>query len=188
MKRLAWVLNLVVAAWLAFPVGGAGAQQPPLPDDPQALLDRLAQSEEERWRRIEQRLVRIWSRSGSASVDLLLRRGRNALEDGDTGAAIDHLSAVTDHAPGFAEGWHSRATAWFMDGRLGLAMADLQRALRLNPQHFAAMIGVGRILEEVGRVDDARAVMARAHAIHPHRTDIKDALERLDEAVQGSAL
>lgn len=180
------ILNLVVAAAL---LGGAPAIAQETPsDDPKVLLERLADPAQERWQRIERQITRIWSRSGSASVDLLLQRGRDAMQEGQTDIAIEHFSAVIDHAPEFAEGWHSRATAWFMAGRMGLAMADLEHALALNPEHFLAMMGLGRILEDLGSPDQAREVMLRVQAIHPHRDDVKAALERLDKAVQGVTL
>ena len=58
-------------------------------------------------------------------------------------AAIEHLTALTDHAPDFAEGWHARATAYFRAVLLGPAMDDLQRALVLNPDNFDAVFGLG---------------------------------------------
>ncbi|SUZ31508.1 hypothetical protein ROE7235_01254 [Roseibaca ekhonensis] len=186
MTRRISILNLVVAAAL-FAAAPAASQDTPT-DDPQILLERLAQPDQDRWQRIERQITRIWSRSGSASVDLLLQRGRDAMQEGRADAAIDHFSAVIDHAPDFAEGWHARATAWFMEGRLGLAMADLEYALALNPQHFLAMMGLGRILEDLGQPEKARDVMLRVRAIHPHRDDVKAALERLDKAVQGVTL
>ena len=180
------ILNLVVAT-VFLGAAPAFAQNVPT-DDPQILLERLAEPDQDRWQRIERQITRIWSRSGSASVDLLLQRGRDAMQDGQSEAAIEHFSAVIDHAPEFAEGWHARATAWFMTGRLGLAMADLEQALALNPQHFLAMMGLGRILEDTGYPEQARAVMLQVRAIHPHRDDVKAALERLDKAVQGVTL
>lgn len=187
MTRRTHILNLVVTAALLVSQPAVG-QDAPQTDDPQVLLERLADPQQDRWQRIERQVMRLWSRSGSASVDLLLQRGRDAMEEGQVDAAIDHFSAVIDHAPDFAEGWHARASAWFMMGRQGLAMADLQQALALNPQHFLAMMGVARILEDSGRVTQAREVMQRVHAIHPHRPDVDSALERLDKAVQGVTL
>ncbi|MCC1481226.1 tetratricopeptide repeat protein [Roseibaca sp. Y0-43] len=180
------ILNLVVAAALAWSAPVVAQDAPS--DDPQVLLDRLADPTQERWQRIERQITRIWSRSGSASVDYLLQRGREAMREGQTEAAIEHFSAVIDHAPDFAEGWHARATAWFMAGKLGLALADLEYALALNPQHFLAMMGLGRILEDFGHPEQALEVMRRVQAIHPHRDDVKAAVERLDKAVQGVRL
>ena len=81
-------------------------------EDEAALLQSLALADAVEAARIEQRLVQVWSRSGSASYDLLLQRGTDALEAGNISVAIEHFTAVTDHAPEFAEGWHRRAQAY----------------------------------------------------------------------------
>ena len=149
------------------------------------LLEELQAPEQEGWQRIERQIARIWSRSGSASADLLLQRGREATRRGDIDAAIDHLSALIDHAPDFAEGYHARATAWFMAGRLGLALDDLQQTIALNPQHFSALAGLGRIFEELRAFDRARRAYEASYTIHPHRDDVKAALDRLDRRLSG---
>ena len=59
------------------------------------LLQRLALADEVEAAQIEQRLTQIWSRSGSASFDLLLQRGEDALEADNIPAAIEHFTAVT---------------------------------------------------------------------------------------------
>lgn len=51
----------------------------------------------------------------------------------DYATAIEHLTALTDHAPNFAEGWHTRATAFYLIDEYGLALADLRRRWRSTP-------------------------------------------------------
>jgi hypothetical protein len=72
------------------------------------LFVELAEADAGNWEQIEQKIWSEWSRSGSAAMDLLLERGRAAMEVGDLAAAIEHLTALTDHAPDFAEGWNAR--------------------------------------------------------------------------------
>ncbi|MCA0928672.1 tetratricopeptide repeat protein [Ruegeria profundi] len=156
--------------------------------DEAALLKQLAQSTPEQAIGIDRQLKALWSQSGSASADLLLERGREALDDGDTVAAIEHLTALTDHAPGFAEGWHLRASAFFGMDRFGMAAADLEHALTLNPYNYEAIFGLGLIFEIVEQPDKALKAYQRALAIHPHHEEVTNAVNRLKPQVEGSAL
>lgn len=153
-----------------------------------ALFDQLRAAEEAQARRIEKDIWLEWSRSGSPAFDLLLERGRKAMEQGDPEAAIEHLTALIDHAPEFAEGWNARATAYFQAGLHGPSVADIQRALALNPRHFGAMAGFAMILEQAGQTAQARAVYEAALAIHPHLQGVREALDRLDKAETGQEL
>lgn len=187
MRVLLPRLNAVVAAAILAMAGMAPASsQTTAPEGRVAeLLERLAQPDLEHWQRIERRILDAWSSSGSPTIDLLLRRGRAALEEGDSEAAIAHLTALTDHAPEFAEGWHARAKAYYSADLLGPAMSDLARALALNPHHFGALSGLGAILEDVGRERQALEAFRAAAAIHPHQPRIRAAVERLTRRVAG---
>ena len=156
--------------------------------DIEQLLGDLARPDQQRWRRIERQILREWSRSGSAVVDYLFQRGQEALRAGEPRAAIAHFSAVIDHDPDFAEGWNARASAYYMDNRLGQSMADLEQALARNPRQFAALAGMGTILEQVGELERAQAAFAAAHALNPHRDSVREALARLELALSGRAL
>ncbi len=93
------------------------------------LFTSLENADETSWEQIENKIWSEWSESGSPAMDLLLQRGADALEEGDYALAIDHLTALTDHAPGFAEGWHLRAQAYYRRSLYGPALADLERAV-----------------------------------------------------------
>ncbi|WP_254435839.1 tetratricopeptide repeat protein [Ruegeria arenilitoris] len=163
------------------------AQQADLQDEA-ALLQQLAEATPEQAIGLDRQLKALWAQSGSASADLLLERGREALEDGDTLAAIEHLTALTDHAPGFAEGWHMRASAFFGMDRFGMAAADLEHALTLNPNNYEAIFGLGLIFEIIEQPDKALDAYERALAIHPHHEEVTNAVNRLKPQVEGSAL
>lgn len=181
MKRIVARLNALVAAGVA-----AALWAMPAPaQSVEELLQELARPDLERWQRVERQIVTEWSRSGSPSMDLLLQRGRDAISDGDLEAAIEHLTALTDHAPDFAEGYYARATAYFQAGEHGPAMADLAQVLTANPHHFGALSGLGAILEETGREAQALEAYRAAQAIHPHQPGIRRAVERLEARVTG---
>lgn len=170
------ILHALVALLLAVRAAAAG------PAEVDALLSELAASDAADWQRIETRILREWSRSGSPAMDLLLGRGREALEAGDLPAAVEHLTALTDHAPDFAEGWSTRATAFYLLGQYGPALDDLARALALEPRHFEALAGLGLILEEMGLTDPARRAYAAALAIHPHMEAPRQGIARIERA------
>lgn len=152
------------------------------------LLDELARPDLENWQVVERRILREWGRSGSPSLDLLMRRGHAALEADDAAAATEHFTAALERAPEFAEGWHARARAHYRAGLVGPALDDLRSALSLNPHHFGALSGLGLILEETGNTTGALAAFRAAAAIHPHQPDIVTAVRRLDRLVNGPAL
>jgi len=152
------------------------------------LFDRLAKADAQQAVGIEADIWREWSKSGSPAFDLLLERGRKAIAQGDFGAAIEHLTALTDHAPDFAEGWNARATAYYQAGEFGPSVADIRHTLALNPRHFGAMAGFGAILEELERPEQALAVYRAALAIHPHLHGVLEAVQRLEAAAAGQQL
>lgn len=156
--------------------------------DETALLAQLAQASPEQAIGIDRQLQALWSQSGSASADLLLERARDALDEGDVQVAIDHLTALTDHAPEFAEGWHLRASAFFGMDRFGMAAADLEHALTLNPNNYEAIYGLGLIFEVLGQPQQAYDVYSRALSIHPHHEEVTNAVNRLKPQVEGKAL
>lgn len=186
MKARERFLNRVVAALLpvllAFP---AVAQDAAKVDD---LLSRLKEADEAAAGRIERELYVEWSKSGSPAMDLLLERGREAMQAGDLDAAIEHLTALVDHAPDFAEGWNARATAYFQAGMFGPSVADIAHTLDLNPNHFGALTGFGMILEATGKEAEALEVYRAALAIHPHMEGVSEAVDRLEAKTAGQDL
>ncbi|WP_299967058.1 tetratricopeptide repeat protein [uncultured Roseobacter sp.] len=156
--------------------------------DAATLLDQLAAASEVDAARLDRELSLIWDNSGSAAMNLLLKRGRDALEAEETGQAIEHLTALTDHAPGFAEGWHMRATAFYRAGLYGPALDDLQRALALNPQNYNAIFGLGVMLREFGDLPRAAEAFEQVLALHPHHENAKTAREQLQQRGIGRTL
>lgn len=152
------------------------------------LFDELKSSDAPASERIEQEIWNEWSKSGSAAMDLLLERGREAMAAGDMPAAVEHLTALTDHAPDFAEGWNARATCYYQMGELGPAVQDIARVLTLNPRHFGALAGLGMIFEELDQPEKALEVYKAALAIHPHLSGVLDSVQRLEAEAAGQDL
>ena len=186
LKRIVAAIAAIVMFSLPLPAILA-AQEADITDET-ALLEALAQAEPTEAKRLERQLLALWGKSGSAAMDLLLKRGRDALKESDTRAAIEHLTALTDHAPDFAEGWYARATAYFEAGLYGPALSDLEHALHLNPNNYNAIIGLAAMFETFGDPERAYEAYQRAQAIHPNNEEVGKALERLAPEVEGQTL
>ena len=152
------------------------------------LYERLQKAEATDSKSITREIRMKWAQSGSDSMDLLLQRGKDALERGENAAAIDHFGAVIDHAPDFAEAYHGRAQAYFAEGLAGPALADLEMALRLNPHHFDALYGLATVLEQLQRPTLAYETYALVLTMHPHYDEAKAARARLKTQVEGREL
>lgn len=179
------ILKSIVAATLVLP-GATWAQGG---DDPlEDLFAALRDAEGTAVHAIEGKIVQEWSKSGSSSMDLLLERGRDAMERGDWNRAIEHFSALVDHAPEFAEGWNARATAYFQAGQFGRSLDDIQRTLVLNPRHFGALSGLAVIMEQLGREDLALQAWRAVAELTPNRSELDETLTRLERQTLGQSL
>lgn len=194
------VRRAAVAAIFAVGLSGAGfAAQ----TDPPPSLERTPEESEQIARRldelfeklpyadprdadsIQQEISAILSSHGSATLDFLLGRGRSALSAGDMETAIAHFSRLIELAPDFAEAWNMRATAYFLEDRLGESAADIAHVLALEPRHFGALWGLGLILERIGSDERALKAFRAAVALNPHLTDADQTIRRLAAKVEG---
>jgi len=152
------------------------------------LFARLQKADEADAVQIESDIWLEWSKSGSAAMDLLLQRGQEAMNNGQPDIAVQHLTALVDHAPDFAEGWNARATAYYNAGLLGPSIHDIGRTLELNPRHFGALSGLAMIFEELKRPEKALEVYRKVLEIDPHAEGVPDAITRLTAEIQGQDL
>jgi tetratricopeptide (TPR) repeat protein len=185
MKALRALHNCIVAAVLLLAAYGAAMAQTTRLDD---LFQQLQTATEEESRQITQNIWIEWSKSGSPAMDLLLKRGRDAMNAGKPMEAIEHFTALIDHAPEFAEGYNARATAYYQTGDLGPSVGDIARTLTLNPRHFGALSGLGMIFDQLNEPEKALEVYKAALAINPHLSDVKDAVKRLEVQLAGQDL
>jgi len=180
------ILKAATALFAATFLSGAAVLAEDADLDP--LFEALKDADPGGAQQIENKIWEEWSRSGSAAMDLLLERGREALEAGEVNVAIEHFSALVDHAPGFAEGYNARATAYFQLGYYGLAIEDIRQTLARNPRHFGAMAGLALILEEIGEDEGALEAWRAVEALHPSRQGVREAIQRLERQVEGVTL
>jgi tetratricopeptide (TPR) repeat protein len=184
-SRMSKLKRFVAAIFLSLTSLPALAADDALLDE---LFTALRKAEGEIARQIEAKIWAEWSRSGSPAIDLLLERGRRALEAGQTELALAHFSSIVDHAPQFAEGWNMRATAHYQNGRFGQSLSDIRMTLALNPRHFGAMTGLASILEQLGEADAALEAWRAVEDINPSSPAVGEAIERLERRTGGETL
>jgi tetratricopeptide (TPR) repeat protein len=181
-RRLALIKYIVAAGWLALMPANLQAA------DLDGLFAQLRDAPPERTDMIEAEITNLWENSGSAAMDLLMRRGNDALQDGAPDLALDHFSALVDHAPDYAQGYFARATAYYLLDMTGPALADLGEVLAREPRHFEAMRGLAAIMEELDRPADALALQRMVQDMMPQSYQVQDEITRLQLQLEGLAL
>jgi Tfp pilus assembly protein PilF len=65
------------------------------------------------------------------------------------------------------------------------SLEDIEQVLVREPRHFGALVGLGRIMQDIG--DDKRALDAfrQALAVNPHLDKIPELVKALTEKVEG---
>jgi tetratricopeptide (TPR) repeat protein len=157
---------------------------------PAATLDRLferlaAAKTPEEAKGIASLIQRRWARSGSDTADLLMTRAQTAMRDKNIELAVELLDRIVSLDPDWAEGWNQRANALFIAGDPIRSMLDIGEALKREPRHFGAMMGLGAILRQQGDDKSAMVAYRRVLAIYPQLEAVKDAVQALAVEVDG---
>lgn len=155
-----------------------------------AMLDELfarlqATANPDEAEMIEVAIRHVWASSGRRSVDSLMGQAVEAVQLGDYELALKALDAVIRSAPDFAEGWNLRATVHYLREDYGAAVADIEHVLTIEPRHFGALAGLGRIFLELEDEKSALRAFEAALALNPHLDDVREEAEDLREQLAG---
>lgn len=121
-------------------------------------------------------LWRAWCRSGDAEIDRIFRAGVEAMQERELAKAEALFSRIIELKPEFAEGWNKRATVRYLRQDFAGSIADCQRTLQLNPNHFGAASGQGLCHLSLSEYREAAICFRRALEIHPHLIAVRDNL------------
>ncbi len=153
------------------------------------LLDRLALTRDGREAKLVETMIwKQWVESGSPTGDLLLEYGATALNENDGEKASALLDALVETTPEFAEGWNKRATLNYYARRYEQALSDVNKALAIEPRHFAALSGRGLVLEALNRKAEALESYRLALAVYPSMEGLKDKVKELTLEVEGEPI
>lgn len=129
-----------------------------------------------------------WLESGSDAADLVMERAVTAQSQGELELARELYDRVISIQPEYAEAYNRRASVFLLNDQYDEALRDVNEALRLEPRHFGAWMGLGRVLEELGARDEALEAYREALKVHPTLGPAKAAEARLVKEQNGQGL
>jgi tetratricopeptide (TPR) repeat protein len=134
---------------------------------------------------IEKRIDATLLVTESDTLNLLMIRARTTLEAREFDTALSLLDSIIEINPRYTEAWAQRATLYFVRKDIYRSLADLRVVLALEPRHYAALAGLGVILQDLGEDKRALEAFRRAIEINPHIENIPELVRRLKLKVEG---
>jgi len=108
-----------------------------------------------------------WLTGPDGTSHNLMLQIQTALQQGRPEVGVLLSDQLIDSYPEFAEAWNKRATFYFMMNRLEESVEDIQTTLKLEPNHFGALSGLGLILMRTGDAEGALAAFKAVLDINP---------------------
>lgn len=153
------------------------------------LYALLATAEDEAGaKKVQGAIEKVWSRSGSDTVGVILQRAVKAATDKNEALAETLFDAAVDLAPDYAEAWNRRAFYYYKQNDFTRALGDLRRTLALEPNHFRALEGVATILRETGDERGAFKTYERLLEVNPLGEGVQKGFDELKVKVQGRGI
>jgi len=137
------------------------AELPPLFEE-LSTVDDLGRASQ-----IQQSVWELWLTGPDSTSHNLMLQIQTALQQGRPEVGLLLSEQLIDSYPQFAEAWNKRATFYFMLNRLEESVEDIQTTLKLEPNHFGALSGLGLILMRTGDAEGALAAFEAVLEINP---------------------
>lgn len=162
-------------------------------EEKSARLDKLfeklsAEEDTEQAELIAEEVWALWTSSGSATIDLALRRGSDGQGAGNVKLARRMFDNVITLDPDYAEGWARSGRLAITEENLDRALVELTKALIIEPRHFYALWSMASVMEKLERPEDALAIYNEVHALYPALEPVKNRREALQSSVEGDVL
>ncbi len=173
--------------------GLMGLNFPTTPEEASTVLGKLfaalaAMEDEALAMKVTATIERIWRLPGGDTVNLLVDRASNAANTNNADLALKLLDSAVDLAPDYAEAFSRRAFVYYMKGDTERAVGDLRRVLALEPNHFKALEGIAKILQESGQKKGALKALEELVKVNPLSPGAKTSIEILKKEVEGQGI
>ena len=126
----------------------------------------------------------VWFRAAGRDAHEQVETAFQAEEKEDYQTSLALLDRVVEKYPKFAEGWNRRASVYWQIGQYDKSIADCQRALTLNPNHYGAWQGLGVCRVQLGDVTEACRCLRSALRIAPYDDATRRCLQKCEELLR----
>lgn len=134
------------------------------------------------------RLRQSFNRSGSDSIDLMLRWAETALNQSREAEAEDFIAEVMAQRPDLAAVWALRARLHLRRNALAAALYDVRQAMILEPRNFDVLVNYALLLQETGNSKAALRLYEQVLSIYPMMKHAQTEMLKLTEAESDMAL
>lgn len=126
---------------------------------------------------IEDLIWALWISNADPAAEATMAAACEAMSCGALDLAAPLLDRLVAEHPSWPEAWNKRAILRFMTHDDAGCLADIARALELEPRHFGAMAGFAQLCLRLGRPIEARAALAIAIEINPHLRGLRELMD-----------
>lgn len=150
-----------------------------------AILGPLLRSSDRKLRLVVDDALRaISAREGTATQRQQLERIVRCNECGNFERSIELATQLIESTGGSSETFHQRSLAFFQIDAIELSVDDCRQSLRLNPYHYAAMVGLGHCHLELGDLLESLFWFRQALDVYPDLEAVRLQIRRLEKAIQ----
>ena len=129
----------------------------------------------------EEALWSVWFRDGGAVGQGALLRIAKSIRSGRTENVVPMLTELIRARPMYAEAYHQRSQAYYLENSYHFALRDARRGCELNPWHFGALANQAHSLAALGRLPEALEKYTSVLELHPRMPGIQKTIDRLRE-------
>jgi tetratricopeptide (TPR) repeat protein len=160
--------RVFLLACVSMPIARAAAETRTQRDSRLLFMQLRNAGSEREARSVEDAIWRMWmAQAPTQAVANAVSEAMRRRERYDWDGALVLLDEATSAAPDYAEGWNQRAFVRFLKQDLDGSLEDIERALLLEPNHFAALAGKAIILMQQGRIELGQKALREAVTLHP---------------------
>lgn len=136
--------------------------------DPQQLLIDLKSPNPDTRNHATQELWLMWYREAGDEAEEELNRGTRLMGENHMDQAQQVFNHLITNFPDFAEAHNKLATLLFLMEKYEDSVFECEQTLKLNPNHFGALHGLGMCQYKLARYDQALKSFERALEIQPY--------------------